>query len=69
MLWLTGASGQVAPVHYLRVAQLLGRGTHTVTLNTYGDWIDDDKTTPAPLPTLPTSDHDGTVVPLRQQTR
>jgi hypothetical protein len=54
VLWLTGAGGQVAPVHYLRVAQLLGHATHTVTLNTYGDWIEDDRTTPAPLPTLPT---------------
>lgn len=53
VLWLTGAGGLVAPVHYMRVAQLLGHATHTVTLDTYGDWIEDDKTTPAPLPALP----------------
>ncbi|ULP48613.1 tyrosine-type recombinase/integrase [Mycolicibacter virginiensis] len=55
VLWLTGAGGLVTPVHYMRVAQLLGHATHTVTLDTYGDWIEDDKTTPAPLPALPTT--------------
>lgn len=65
VLWLTGAGGQVVPLHYLRVAQLLGHGTYTVTLNTYGDWIEDDRTQPAPLPALPTAQP--MVTPLRRQ--
>ncbi|MGE2833887.1 hypothetical protein [Mycobacterium sp. SMC-4] len=64
VLWLTGAGGLVQSMHYMRVADLLGHATHTITLDTYGNWIEDDKTAPAPLPALPTT---GTVIPLRQQ--
>ena len=53
MLWLTGAGGLVSAQHYGRVEQLLGHATQSVTLDVYGDWIEDDKTNPAPLPALP----------------
>ena len=45
----------------MRVADLLGHATPTVTLDQYGDWIEGDKTAPAPLPALPTT---CTVIPL-----
>jgi hypothetical protein len=50
VLWLTGAGGLVAGLHYLRVAQLLGHDKYPVMLSTYGDWIEDDHRQPAPLP-------------------
>ena len=43
-----------AGVHFMRVSQLLGHATYTVTLDTYGGWIDTDDTAPAPLPAPPT---------------
>lgn len=42
-----------AGVHFMRVSQLLGHATHTVTLDTYGDWIEQDDTAPAPLSAPP----------------
>lgn len=41
-------------VHFMRVSQLLGHATYTVTLDTYGDWIEQDDNAPAPLPAPPT---------------
>jgi hypothetical protein len=32
--------------HYTRMAQLLEHATHTIALDPYGDWIEDDKMTP-----------------------
>ena len=37
----------------MRVSQLLGHATYTLTLATYGDWIEADDTAPAPLPAPP----------------
>jgi integrase len=42
-----------AGVHFMRVSQLLGHATYTVTLDTYCDWIEQDDTAPAPLPAPP----------------
>jgi hypothetical protein len=39
---------------------------YTVTLDTYGDWIEDDKTTPAPLPSLPRSGARATMEPAEK---
>lgn len=64
-LWLTGADGRTAQVHYLRVAQLLGHGSPVITLKTYSRWIEDDTTAPAPLPPMP-ADEGETVVPFRR---
>jgi integrase len=36
-----------AGVHFIRVSQLLGHATYTVTLDTYGDWIEQDDTAAA----------------------
>ena len=39
----------------MQVSKWFGHSTYTVTLDTYGDWIEEDDTAPAPLPALPTS--------------
>jgi len=54
----------IAGVHYMRVAQLLGHGIHTVTLSTYGDWIEGGKT--APRPTYCHGHFDDITVAVRQ---
>lgn len=33
-----------AGVHFMRVSQILGYATYTVTLDAYGDWIEQDNT-------------------------
>jgi hypothetical protein len=62
----------VSSISALRVSQLLGHAPYTVTLDTYGDWIEQDDSAPAPLPAPPApttaSAHDGAVVPLRART-
>ena len=55
----------------MQVSKWLGHATYTVTLDTYGDWIEQDDNAPAPLPAPPVpstaSQQDGAVLPLRRQ--
>lgn len=56
--------------HFMRVSQLLGHGTYTLTLDTYGDWIPAeqyaDELPEPPAPAKPT-ELPANVVPLRKQ--
>ena len=70
-----------AGMHFMRVSQLLGHATYTLTLDTYGDYIPQHDHGPAPeLAEPPAPPHraspahgtaygTATVVPLRRQTR
>ena len=59
-----------AGVHFMRVSQILGHATFTVTLDTYGDYIEQDDNAPAPLPAPPalaTAAEGATVVKLTER--
>ncbi|WP_308160109.1 hypothetical protein [Mycolicibacterium goodii] len=55
-----------AGVHFMRVSQILGHGTYTVTLDTYGDWIEQNDTAPDRLPAPPTPTGAAVLTQLRQ---